>query len=149
MWRDAWTYGSGAVREVRGLGDGVGVGWGWGALIGLVVGGSGGRGGSVLQVGEQACLNLKLPWCNRTGWLGVKHQITYLLYLKQVDLQTVDEERVWNITWLSVACRRMRAPGWKLNRCILFFIICLWIHFFAALKRGLPLNFVLVVMSPH
>ena len=20
-----------------------------------------------------------LPWCNRNGWLGVKHQVTYLL----------------------------------------------------------------------
>ena len=23
--------------------------------------------------------NASLPWCNRTGWLGIKHQVTYLL----------------------------------------------------------------------
>ena len=30
------------------------------------------------------CSGLGLPWYNHTGWLGVKHQVTYLLGLKSL-----------------------------------------------------------------
>ena len=48
------------------------------------------------------CLSLVSPWYNRTGWLGVKHQLTYLLSLVVIVWWIVSH--YWQM-WFDELCR--------------------------------------------
>ena len=52
-----------------------------------------------------------LPWYNCTGWLGVKHQLTYLLFLGVLCSLTWASASATSSTWTSGSCPGSRPPS--------------------------------------
>ena len=66
------------------------------------------------------------PWYNRTGCLGIKHQLTYLPYVTKLGMLMYDTSPIIIVMWRDCCASSRSRSQWRLMFIIRMWLFLLW-----------------------